>query len=229
MPYIYAAFLRAAQTGEPVQKPLVFEFQSDGTARDREDEYLLGNDLLVVPVVKSGVTARQVYLPEGTWFDWHSGEKHAGQQFLIAATPMEQIPVFARGGAVIPMWPQAPASTANHQPQSIELHIFVPDEDGDFHSFLHEDDGLTLAFESGAFVRTYFTLSKNGAGFSLHGRVEGECYPEFARREFQLIFHGAAPATLRINGTPVLPSEGGYSLPNQGTDFLVEEFSIEAL
>ena len=78
LPYLYAAFVRAAETGAPVQRPLVFDHQHDPAVRDIDDEYLLGPDLLVAPVLEPGQTARQVYLPAGDWYDWHTGERHAG-------------------------------------------------------------------------------------------------------------------------------------------------------
>ena len=59
--------------------------------------------------------------------------------------PMDRIPLYARGGAVIPMWPQAPPSTAGHHPRAIELHLFVPVAEGAHESLLQEDDGLTTA------------------------------------------------------------------------------------
>ncbi len=70
-------FVRAAETGAPVQRPLVFDHQHDAAVRDIDDEYLLGPDLLVAPVLEPGTTARQVYLPAGDWYDWHTGERHA--------------------------------------------------------------------------------------------------------------------------------------------------------
>ncbi len=219
LPYIYAAFMRSTQTGEPVQKPLLFEFQNDGAVRDLDDQYLFGNDLLVAPVMQAGTTARQVYLPAGTWFDWHTDEKFGGEQFLIAPTPMDRIPLYARGGAVMPMWPDAPASTAGYHPASIELHVFVPDEDGEFASFLHEDDGLTFGFEDGAFVRTDFTLRKNGDDVKIEARVAGEGYAEFARREFHMVFHGAAPERVRVDGEEIEAQNGKFVVPNAGRSF----------
>src|SRR3712207_4418917 len=61
LPYIYAAFVRATETGAPVQRPLVFDHQDDAAVRDIDDEYLFGPDLLVAPVLAAGQTARQVY------------------------------------------------------------------------------------------------------------------------------------------------------------------------
>src|SRR4030081_1664899 len=65
LPYLYATFLRASETGAPVQRPLIFDHQDDPTVRDIDDQCLLGPDLLVAPVFEAGATARQVYLPSG--------------------------------------------------------------------------------------------------------------------------------------------------------------------
>ena len=116
LPYLYSAFLESSRTGAPVQRPLVFDHQDDATVLELDDEYLLGRDLLVAPVMEPGMTARQVYLPRGEWHDWHTGEVHAGGAFVIAPTPMDRIPLYARAGSVVPMWPEAPASTSGHRP-----------------------------------------------------------------------------------------------------------------
>ena len=71
---------------------------------------------------------------------------------------MDRIPLYARGGAVIPMWPEAPPSTDGYHPTVIELHVFVPGEDGTWTSELQEDDGLTT---TGGFLRTTFTLTRS--------------------------------------------------------------------
>jgi alpha-glucosidase len=221
LPYLYATFLRASETGAPVQRPLVFDYQYDPTVRDLDDEYLLGPDLLVAPVVDAGVTARQLYLPPGSWYDWHTGEMVGGSRFLLASTPMDRIPIYARGGAVIPMWPGAPASTAEYRPPDVELHLFVPEADGAHRSFLQEDDGVTLAALRGARYRTRFELTRSGEHVTLEAEVEGEGYPEFAREAFHLVIHGAAPTTIRLDGEE-LPRDGDrFVVPNAGSGFTI--------
>jgi alpha-glucosidase len=222
MPYIYAAFLRAAETGAPVQQPLVFAYQDDRAAREIDDQYLFGSDLLVAPVFQPGVTARQVYLPEGTWYHWHTGEQVAGKQFVVAPTPMDYIPLYARGGAVIPLWPEAPASTAGYHPQAIELHVFVPAADGSYDSVLYEDDGLTFAFREGAYYRTTFTLTKAATRLTIQAAVVGEGYADFRRRAFHIVFHGAVPAVVRVNEQDVAPENGRFVVPDPGTDIQLE-------
>ena len=117
--YLYACFLTAAETRAPVQRPLVFDHQYDRVVRDLDDEYLLGPDLLVAPVTAPRVTARQV-LPSGVVRLAHR-RAGQGQRFLTAATPMERIPLFARAGAVIPMWAEAPPSTMGFAPEAVRL------------------------------------------------------------------------------------------------------------
>ncbi len=222
MPYLYAAFLQAAASGEPIQKPLVFEFQQDRTVRDLDDQFLLGSHLLVAPVYEAGTTARQVYLPEGTWYHWHTGERFLGKRFIVAQTPMEWIPLYARGGAVLPLWPEAPLSTDGYHPERIELHLFVPEADGEYHSFLQEDDGLTFAFREGTFLRTDFTLRRAGTRLTVEGSVTGDGYPEFARHTFEFVFHGAAPNTISLDGQRLAPQDGRWVAPNRGTAFHLE-------
>jgi alpha-glucosidase len=219
LPYLYACFLEAAETGAPVQRPLVFDHQYDATVRDIDDQYLLGRDLLIAPVVGPGVTGRQVYLPAGDWYDWHTGELVGGRRFLTIATPMDRIPIYARGGAIIPMWPEAPASTSDYHPDAVELHLFVPASDGMHQSILQEDDGLTFAALRGARYRTTFTVERAGAEVTIKAEVSGDGYPEFRRERFVLVFRGAAPDTGHLDDVMITGTDGRFELPNSGSDF----------
>ncbi len=227
LPYLYACFLRASETGEPVQRPLVFDHQYDASVRDVDDQYLLGPDLLVAPVVEAGVTARQVYLPDGDWYDWHADELVGGRRFVTAATPMDRIPIFARGGAVIPMWSEAPSSTQDHHPTTVELHLFVPTGDGEHRSFLQEDDGLTFAALDGARYRTAFTVIRKGDAVSLRAEVDGSGFTEFRREQFHLVVHGADPHTVRLDGADLERTDGSFTLVNSGSGFQLD-FSAAA-
>jgi alpha-glucosidase len=185
--------------------------------RDVDDQYLLGADLLVAPVTTAGQTARHVYLPSGRWYDWYSGDGVSGGQFVLVPTPMDRIPLYARGGAVIPMWPEAPPST-NYHPTAVELHLFVPDADGAHRTFLQEDDGLTIAAQDGAMYRTTFELSRHGSSVTLRADVSGRGFPEFARREFRLFVHGATP-NVTVDGQPMSATEDYVAIPNRGAGF----------
>ena len=117
------------------------------------------------------------------------------------------------------MWPDVPPSTDGYYPQAIELHIFVATDDGQHVSHLYEDDGLTFKFRDGDYLRTDFTLTRTGTLLMLQSSVEGQGYTEFARQAFHLIFHGASPVAVRVNGQEILPEDGRFVVANTGTDF----------
>jgi alpha-glucosidase len=219
LPYLYACFLEASETGAPVQRPLVFDHQYDATVRDIDDQYLLGRDLLIAPVVGPGVTGRQVYLPDGDWYDWHTGELVAGKRFLTVVTPLDRIPIFARAGAVIPMWPEAPVSTNDYHPTVVQLHLFVPASDGVYYSRLQEDDGLTFAALRGARYHTTFTVERAASELTLRAEVSGDGYPEFSRERLVLVLHGAAPDAGRLDEDLITGTNGRFEIPNRGTSF----------
>ena len=225
LPYLYAAFVRAAETGEPVQRPLVLDHQYDAAVRDLDDEFLCGRDLLVAPVTAPGMTARQVYLPAGDWHDWHTGEVVRGPAYVVAATPMDRIPLYARGGAVVPMWGEPPASTAGYHPREVELHVFVPAADGSWESVLAEDDGLTFAAADGGHLRTTVTLTRAGDRVDVRAAVSGDGFPEFAREAFRVVVHGASPTRLVLaDGTEVAAVDGAHTVTDRGEGF---ELSFE--
>lgn len=98
-PYMRELFDEAHRTGHPLMRGLFYEFPSDATAGEVADEYMLGADLLVAPVVEAGARSRQVYLPGGsnvTWTDLRDGTTHTGGQWIETAAALDTVPVFAR-------------------------------------------------------------------------------------------------------------------------------------
>jgi alpha-glucosidase len=222
LPYIYSCFVESSETGAPVQRPLIFSHQHDPAVRDLDDQYLFGPDLLVAPVLEAGATGRHVYLPSGTWYEWHTGEVIAGPRYVRADVTTDRIPMYARGGAVIPMWPEAPPSTAGFHPESIELHVFVPEVDGTYLSTLPEDDGITFDVQSGACFRTLFELTRAGPQLTLRASVEGNGYHEFARQRFDVVIHGGVVESLVVDGGERSFDAYPVVLDNDGKSFVLE-------
>lgn len=107
-PYLYSLFDECTQTGWPVLRPLIFEFQDDPRLQTVADQAMLGPTLLVAPILQSGRPhSRRVLLPKGRWFDLRSGATFAGGDTveLSAAPdplPLDALPLFAREGAIVP-------------------------------------------------------------------------------------------------------------------------------
>jgi len=106
LPYLYTLFAQSEASGMPPLRPLWFEYSRDPAALLRDDEYLVGRDLLVAPVVHEGETKRRVYFPRGdAWRDWWDGTRHEGGSFADVEAPIERLPLFVRVGASVPTQP----------------------------------------------------------------------------------------------------------------------------
>ncbi len=103
LPYLYARFAEARDTGSPIMRPLLWHYQNDPVAVACGDQFLLGRDLLVAPVLRQGAQARSVYLPNDVWYNFWTGERIAGGRHVLAVAPAEIIPLFVRAGGILPM------------------------------------------------------------------------------------------------------------------------------
>jgi alpha-glucosidase len=105
MPYLWLLFERAHAYHEPIIRPTFYDFPNDETCFADCDDFMLGNVLLVAPVVAEGDTTRSVYLPQGpdAWFDFYTGERFEAGAWHTVAAPLAKLPLFARSGAAIPL------------------------------------------------------------------------------------------------------------------------------
>ena len=99
-PYLARTMDQAHEKGDPPMRAMFYEFPEDPRSWEAEDQYMLGEDLLVAPVFQAGQTQRKVYLPAGaSWVRLDTGEVLEGGRETLAQAPLERIPVFARQGA----------------------------------------------------------------------------------------------------------------------------------
>ena len=141
LPYLYTLFADSAQTGMPPLRPLWFEFASDANTVFVEDQFLVGADLLVAPVVHEGETQRRVYFPRGaTWIDWYDGTRHAGGTTAEIAAPVDRLPLFVRAGAALPTSPVA-QNTAELQRLPLTLSVAMG-ADGSGRIYQDSGDGF---------------------------------------------------------------------------------------
>src|SRR5260370_19808218 len=118
---------------------------------------------------------------------------------MTCDAPSGIIPLFVRGWRVIPTLATPPASTMNYHPDPLELHVAIPEEDGEFCSHLHEDDGISHAFLRGQFLRTTFFVSRHQHQVRISAKVSGNGFPELLRLRLHLVFMGCAVASLELH------------------------------
>ncbi len=103
LPYIYTAAKDTADNGKSMMRQMAMDYPEDINARDLDEQYMFGDDLLVAPVVQEGQTEKEVYLPEGEWVDLWNGGIHPGGETISYYADVDTLPVFAKAGAIIPM------------------------------------------------------------------------------------------------------------------------------
>jgi alpha-glucosidase (family GH31 glycosyl hydrolase) len=102
LPYLVAEGEYAAREGTPLMRPLLLDHPDDPVAWSIEDQYRFGRSLLVAPIVEEGAEARTLYLPDGDWIDYWTGEPLSGKRWITVDAPLDRIPVFVIAGADVP-------------------------------------------------------------------------------------------------------------------------------
>ncbi len=153
VPFVYSYMRHAWDTGAPIVRPLVYNFPDDRTTWGDAAKYqfMLGEEVLVAPVYTSMKLNRgwrkNIYLPEGTWYDYNDGRRVTGPA-TIAAYPitLETLPVFVRAGSIIPMYPEM--LVLGDKPfDPVTFDVYPDFFEGKPATFrLYEDDGETQAF-----------------------------------------------------------------------------------
>jgi len=101
LPYLYACAKTAHARGLPIVRPLFLNYPAEPATSTLDDQYLLGDDLLVAPVLRPGHVERRCYLPDEGWRDYWTGRMHRGPGWTTVAAPLERIPLFIREGAAV--------------------------------------------------------------------------------------------------------------------------------
>ncbi|MBI1279257.1 MAG: alpha-xylosidase [Anaerolineaceae bacterium] len=140
-PYFYSLAHEASRTGMPVIRAMSLAFPDDINTYDKDLQFMLGDGLLVAPIYDEGST-RTIYLPQGQWIDYWTKQAYQGMTQITVNAPLDTLPLFVRGGAIIPMmWP------ASRIPEgfieSLILDIYVQPE---MHYEFEEDEGITKFF-----------------------------------------------------------------------------------
>jgi alpha-D-xyloside xylohydrolase len=144
LPYLYAAYAEYRASGIPPTRALVMDYPHDPAVEKIDDQYLFGPSLMVAPLF-TGQQTRSVYLPKGDWYDFWTGEKHTGGAKIHVSKSVEQIPVFVKGGSLLPLAEPVEHVTAAAQFR-VTVRVYGPQPAS---TTLYEDDFTTFAFEQG--------------------------------------------------------------------------------
>jgi len=202
LPYYNNLAWEAYQTGAPIIRPMVLEFQHSNKLADVYDQVMLGDRLMLCPILEPGAVSRRILLPEGIWHDYWTQETWRGPGEIKYSAPMDRLPVLVRSGTLLPMGQPMDHIPDDHSLDQLELHIWPPYP---ANGWLFDDDGQTLAYQSGAFSRTRITTQGDPSHITFRiAPAEGVFPGQVKVRHVDLhLQRSTSPTRITINGRPL--------------------------
>jgi alpha-glucosidase len=200
LPYIYTGVEEMARSGIPLMRPLLLEYPDSSEFFDDDREFLFGPDLFVSPVTSELQDEKVIQLPPGSWFDYWTGEKSSERELKKLRPALDELPVYARAGAIIPR--QAVVQNTGETPLGpLELRVYPgPACKGS----LYQDDGHSLNYEKGEFLRIHYSCEVAAAGIKVMSAVDKDGYkPWWSAVEISVYGLDKAPTSVRVGDTTV--------------------------
>ena len=152
LPYIYSTSWMVTHDGYTMMRPLVMDFRTDTNVFNVADQFMFGPALMACPVTGAGKVNRIVYLPgRSIWFDFWTGDRFSGGQYVTAASPIETMPLYVRAGSIIPYGPDIQFAAQSSDP--IELRVY---RGANGHFTLYEDENDNYDYEKGIYATISF-------------------------------------------------------------------------
>jgi alpha-glucosidase (family GH31 glycosyl hydrolase) len=213
VPYFYTLAEEAHASGTPMVRPLLYAYPRDQQSWGIEDEYLVGPEILVAPVMTENTTTREVYLPAGDdWVDYWSDHLYPGGQKIPYDAPVDVLPLLVRRGAILPF--QDPLLTnSDHPHPELTWRVYPSSRAEKF--VLYEDDSISQDYKQGKATRTEVSC-QGETRFEI--RVRASTHRD-RKHTFEVHLLGAPPKTVSIGEKKVkilaaqktAPAAGAYA------------------
>ncbi|MCL2152851.1 MAG: carbohydrate-binding protein [Oscillospiraceae bacterium] len=211
-------------TGIPYVRPMVMEYPNDPNTYNMATQFMAGPSFLVAPVIENA-TRKQVYLPEGHWYDYFNAPLiYDGGVSMSYDAPAEVLPLFVKEGSIIPMYPLT-QYWGEKPVDEITLDIYPTVEDGNFGFVHYEDDSETEDYLNGVFTTTTYdcnaSYDNDNVAYTLKIGARTGAYTDIAPRGYLLKFHsgylknvvvklGSARLEAKITVDSLKASTSGY-------------------
>jgi len=208
-PYLYTNAAQSARDTVPLDRPLYLDNPREENAYHNAQEYFLGDNLLVAPIVTAGVgpgrvASQTVWFPSGTWYNEFTGERYTGGTDALVAADIAEFPLYVRGGVPVPMQPYTPRmGTAPLTTLRVRCYPGADGQTG--RSTLYEDDGVTTAYERGQSAATPLSYTRRGNVVTVTvGAAKGHYTGQPAQRAVVIELPDTARATkAMLDGKPL--------------------------
>lgn len=224
LPYIYTAFHQYVNEFTPMLKPISMFDQSDQDTLYRVDEFLMGDHILVCPVLEPNAKSRYVYLPKGKWYNYWTNKVFEGGKEILAEAPLEQIPLYIREGAVIPFYPVM--QYVGEKPvDQLTIKVYYGGES--MNSYLYEDSGDGYDYEKGIYNRKKFKTQSTPTSFKMSLKTNGHYEPSYSTYKVVLFGLPFLPSRILVNDKEM--DINSKYIENQSLVFTTERMSFISL
>ena len=207
MPYLYSLAGAVHFEDYTLMRGLPMDFPDDPAVRDLSDQWMFGPAFMPCPVSEYKARSREVYFPDGGWYDFYSGAYIPGNQTLTVEAPYERMPLYVRAGSIIPFGPEMEWS--DEKPAAdIRLYVYAG---ADASFTLYEDDGLTYGYEKGAFSTIPIVWDESSRTLTI-GERSGSFTGMLSSRRFTVVL--ADPS----HPHPYDPDADGQTVEYSGTE-----------
>lgn len=229
VPYLYSMAWRNYVDARPLVLPMYYTHPEQDTAYRTPNQYWFGSELIAAPFTSprdpdTRLASQAVWLPEGDWFDFFSGEHLPGGRWHTFYGSLAETPVVARAGAIVPLAGGEPGFGAIPNPAALDVHLF-PGASNAFE--LYEDAGEGQGYRAGAGCRTLLAQKWEGSSLTFSvSPVEGTRELAPARRAYRVALHGILrpeTVTARVNGVAV---EAAWEYGETSAELVVDGLSL---
>ena len=187
LPYLYTTFWEHTLSGVPIIRSLVTHDSSDFETHNRMEEFSIGENILVCPIIQAGGEGRWMYLPKGEWFYYWTDELTVSQKEIWVDAGIDKIPMFIKAGSVIPKYPVL--QYVGEKPIAyIELNVYFINGIKD-NNQLYEDEGNGYNYSDGIFRHSIFVVKGSENTLTVEQQILQDLYlPDY--KKYRVKLHG---------------------------------------
>lgn len=201
LPHLYTLFHEANQTGVPIMRPLVLEFPTDENTFNLSDQFMIGTNVIVAPILTPSTNHRVVYLPKGRWVNYWTDEILDGNHHHLVEAPIDVLPIFIKQGSIIP---HGTVRQSTQTPEEeLTYHIYIGDDEGIVSYRLYEDDGATFAYEQGEKLEQEVSCECSTSSVVISVRESNGAYDPTWTKETFILHNVISDKEILVNGDEI--------------------------
>lgn len=205
LPYLYDLLWKGETTGLSVIRPLVLHYRNDKMTEEINDEFLVGENILVAPIVEQGKRVRSIYIPQGEWIDYWTKEEFKGGCTILREAQLDLCPIYIKKGTILPNYPE---QNYVGEKEISELTLDIYPGNGQYVHY--QDDGESFDYRGGKYNLYEFAM-KEDKELTLEIKVSYSEY-EGKYRNFRIVINKANITNITFNDKKLEYTSNGNNI-----------------